>query len=125
MKKLYGPLSDTIKDTSRDITKTMTETSIRNNNLLENLNDKFLEIMNDRGIIASCLLSPLSKTTNPEHTSHFKPVRDPDSNRVNDLLKNETKPVALYNNLLTFRDTDKKFEIQGDHLKMITNNAII
>ena len=31
MKKLYEPLSDTIKDTSRDITNILTETSTKNN----------------------------------------------------------------------------------------------
>ena len=77
--------------------------------------------MNDRGIIESYLLSPLSKITKPEHTSQFKLVKDPSSNRVNDLLMNKTIPVTLCNNLLTFRDTDKEIELQGDLLKMITN----
>ena len=76
--------------------------------------------MNDRGKLASHLLSPLSKIINPQHTSQFNLVKDPDSNRVNDLLKNKTIPVTLYNNLLTFLDTDKNFEIQ-DLSKMIFN----
>ena len=66
-------------------------------------------------------MSPLSKITNPEHTSQFKLIKDPNSNRVNDLLINKTIPITLYNNLLTFRDTNKQFELQGDFLKMITN----
>ena len=37
------------------------------------------------------------------------------------MLRNKTIPVTLYNNLLTFRDTDKKFELQGYPSKMITN----
>ena len=41
--------------------------------------------------------------------------------RVNDFLINETIPVTLHDNLLNFRDTDKKFELQGDLLKLITN----
>ena len=61
MKKLYEPLTDTIKDVFENITKTISETSIKNNPAIENLNTKLLEIMNDRGIIASYLLSPLSK----------------------------------------------------------------
>ena len=61
------------------------------------------------------------KITHPEHTSQFKLVKDPSSNRVNDLLIYETLPVTLYNNLLTIRNTEKKFELQGDLLKMITN----
>ena len=78
--------------------------------------------MNDRGIIASCLLSPLSKITNPENTSQFKLVKDCTSNRVNDLKRNKTIPtITLHDNLLTFRDTNKVFEIKGELLKMITN----
>ena len=50
----------------------MVETSKENNKTLTTLNSKLLEIMNDRGIIASYLLSLLSKNTNPENKSHFK-----------------------------------------------------
>ena len=82
-------------------------TSKENNKTLEKLQDKFLEKMIDRGIIESYLLSPLSKTTNPESISQFKMVRDPQSNGVNDLLIHKTMPVSLHNNLLTFPDTDK------------------
>ena len=64
-------------------------------------------------------MSPLSKIAQPEHTSQFKLVKD--MNRINDLLKNKTIPVTLFDNLLTFRDTDKKFELQGDVSKMMTN----
>ena len=52
---------------------------------LANLKDKLLEMMNDRGKIASCLLSRLSKITNSEHTRQFELVKDPNSNRANDL----------------------------------------
>ena len=121
IKKLYEALTDTVKDTARDITKNITEIFFKNNNALENINNKLLEIMNDRGILASYLLSHLSKITNPEHTSQPKRVKDPSSNRVNDLLIIETIPVTVYYNLLIFRDTDENFELQGDLLKMITN----
>ena len=70
--------------------------------------------MKDRGILASYLISPLSKIIIPEHTTQFKLVKVPQPNRVNDLLKNESIPVTLYNNLLTFRD--KKFELQRNIL---------
>ena len=83
MKKVFEPLTNTIENTSENLTKSITETSIKNNKALEKLNDNFLEIMNDRGIIASFLMFPLSKITNPEHTSQFTLVKDPDSNRVN------------------------------------------
>ena len=62
----------------------MVLTSKENIKALSNLNDRVLAIMNDRGIIASYLILPLSKVTNPELTSQFTPVRDPSLNRVND-----------------------------------------
>ena len=31
-------------------------------------------------------------------------------------------PITLYGNILTFRDTGKKFELTGDLLEMITNS---
>ena len=76
--------------------------------------------MSGRGITASFLLSLFCKITNLEPTSQFKLVQDPDLNRVIDLLINKTITVRLYNSLLTFRDTDEKFEVQGDLLEMIT-----
>ena len=121
MKKVFEPVTKTLEETSQDITKTMTENSIKNNEALENLNNKLLEIMNDRGILASYLMSPLSKITNPENSTQFKLVKDSSSNRVNDLKINKTIPITLYNNMLFFRDTGKEFELTGDLLKMITN----
>ena len=55
-------------------------------------------------------MSTLSKITNPENSSPFKPVKDSNSIRVNDLKINETTPITLHNNLLTFLDTGKEFE---------------
>ena len=114
-----------IKDVSKDVTRTMTETSEENNNAVENFNNILLAIMNDRGIIASYLLSHLSKITNREHLSQLKLVKDPSSNRVNYLLINKTVPVTANENLLTLRDTYKKFELEGDLLKMTTNKNYI
>ena len=34
---------------------------------------------------------------------------------------NNSIPITLHNNLLTFHDTNKQFELKGDLLKMITN----
>ena len=120
--KLFEPVTKSIKDASEEVTKTISETSIKNNQALENLNNKLLEIMNDRGILATYLMSPLSKITNPENTSQFKLVKDHNSNRVNDLKINKTIPITLYGNILTFRDTNKQFELKGDLLEMITNS---
>ena len=81
--------------------------------------------MNDRGILASYLMSPLSKITNPENSIHFKIVKDHNSNRVNDFLIHNSIPITLQNNLLTFRDSNKQFELKGDFLEMITNESYI
>ena len=95
IKKVFEPVTDTIKNSSENLTKTLTESSIKNNKELENINDTLLEIINDRGIIASYMLSPLSKITNPEKTTQFKLVKDPSSNRVNDLLIHNTIQYQL------------------------------
>ena len=99
----------------------MTESSIKNNLALEKFINKLLETMKGRGIIASYLLSPLSKITNPGNTSHFNLVKDANSNRVLDLVIHNLTPFTLYDNLFTFRETSKKFELKGNLLKMITN----
>ena len=121
IKKVFEPVTKSLENTSENLTKAITETSIKNNLAIENLNNKLLEILNDRGILATYLMSPLSKITNPENTTQFKLIKDSSSNRVNDLKINSSIPITLYNNLLKFRDTNKQFELKGDLLKMITN----
>ena len=122
MKKIFEPVTKSLENTSQDITKTITETSIKNNQAIENLNNKLLGILNDRGFLASNLMSPLSKISNPENTNQFKLVKDSYSNRVNDLKIHNSKPITLYGNMLTFRDTNKQVELKGDLLEMITNS---
>ena len=121
MEKAFEPVTDTFKNTSEKLTKSLKEPSNKNNQALDNLNTKHLGIMNDTGILASYLMSPLSKMTNTEDTSQFELVKYPNSNRANDLLIYNTIPKILYDNLLAFRDTGKVFELKGDHLIMITN----
>ena len=77
--------------------------------------------MDDRGTLASYLMSPPSKITNPEKTSQFKLLKDSSSNRVNDLLTHNSIPITLHDNLLKFRDSGKIFEKKRDTLKMVTN----
>ena len=120
MKKIFEPVTISLESNSQDITKTITGASLKTNQAIENLNNKLSEIMNDRCIIASYLMSSLSKITNPENTTQFKLVKDSNSNRVNDLKINKTIPITLHDNLLTFRDTNKVFELKVDLLKMIT-----
>ena len=120
MKKVFETVGKSIKDVSEEVTKTKAESSIKNNQAIENLNDKRLERMNDRGILASYLMSLLSKITNPENTTQFKLVKDYNSNGVIDLLIHNSIPITLHDNLLTFRVTGKIFELEGDLLEMIT-----
>ena len=122
MKKVFKPVTKSLQNTSENLTKAITETSLKNNQAIENINNNLLEIMNDRGILATYLMSPLSRITNPENASQFKLIKDPRSNRVNDLKINKTIPITLYGNMLTFRDTNKQFELKGDLLEMITNS---
>ena len=119
--KLFEPVTKSIENTSQNITKTIAESSLKNNQAIENLNNKLLEILNVRSLLATYLMSPLSKITNPENTTQPKLVKDSSSNRVNDLLIHNTIPITLHDNLLTFRDTNTVFELKGDLLKMITN----
>ena len=120
-KKVSEPVNKSHEKTSQDITKTIAETSIKNNQAKENLNNKLLEILNARGIIISYLLSLLSKITNLGNTTQFKLVRDSTSNRVNNLPIHNSVPNTLHENSLTFRDTGKVFELKEQLLKMITN----
>ena len=122
MKKVFEPITVSFENTSENLTKPITESSIKNNLAIENINNNLLEIMNDRGILATYLMSPLSRITNPENSRQFKIVKDPSSNRVNDLKINKIIPNTLYGNMLTFRDTNKQFELKGDLLEMITNS---
>ena len=67
MEKVFEPVTKSLANTSHDITKTITETSIKDNQAIEDLNNKRLEIMNYRSIVATCLMSPLYKITNSEN----------------------------------------------------------
>ena len=122
MKKVFEPVTKSLENTSENLTKAITETSIKNNLAVENINNILLEIMNDRGILATYLMSPLSRITNPDKTTQFKLINDSTSDRVNDLKINNSIPITLYGNILTFRDTGKNFELKCDLLEMITNS---
>ena len=67
-----------------------------NSKKISNPNDRLSAKLNEKHILASYLLSVLSKGTNPETTSQFKLVNDSNSDGVNDLLINETEPVTLH-----------------------------
>ena len=121
MKKLYEPLTDTIKNTSENITKTITNTSIKNTKAISDLNEKVLELMNEKGLIAPYLASSLVNLFKPENRSQFRLKKDLNSTRMNDFVINKGIPVTIYSNMLTFRDSNKSFKLNGDLLEAITN----
>ena len=53
MKKVFEPVTKSLKNTSENLTKVITETSIKNNLAIENINNNLLEKLNDRGILAT------------------------------------------------------------------------
>ena len=117
MTKVFEPLTDTLKKTSENITKTITENSINNNKAIENLNEKVLESMNDKGLIDSSLIEVIKS----DNTGQFRLTKDPNSTKTNDFLINEKVPVTIFSNMLTFRNTKKVFKIEGDLYKVITD----
>ena len=65
-------MTDEIKNTSEKIIKTLTENSINNNKAIENLNEKILDLMNDKGMITPYLASSLGNLFKPENKSQFR-----------------------------------------------------
>ena len=120
-KKIFKPMTDAIKTTSENITKTLTENSINNNKAIENLNEKILELMNQKGLIAPYLASSLVNVFKPENKSQFRLRKDNNSTKMNDFLIHRGIPVTLFSNMITFRDSNKSFKLEGDLLKLITD----
>ena len=125
MKKLYEPLTDTIKNTSEKITKTITETSVKNTKAIAGLNEKVLELMNEKGLIAPYSASSLVNLFKPENKSQFRLIKDLNSTKMNDFLINDGIPVTLYSIMLISRDSNRSFILDGDLLEAITNYDFI
>ena len=121
MEEVFEPLTDTLKKTSENITKSITENSINNNKAIENLNEKVLELMNDKGLIAPYLASPLVEVFKFDNKSQFRLRKDPDSSKMNDFLIHGKITVTIFSNMITFRDSNKTFKLEGDLLKVIKN----
>ena len=115
MKKEFEPVTKSIKDVSEEVTKTIPETSIKNNKAVENLNDKVIELMKDKGMIAPYLASSLVNLFKAENKSQFRLLKDFNSTKMNDFLINGGVPVTLFSNMLTFTDSN------GDLLETMTN----
>ena len=120
--KFFKPMTDELKNTSEKITKTITENSINNNKAIENLNEKILELMADKGLIAPYLVSSLVEVFKKDNKSQFRLRKDPNSTKMNDFLIHGTIPVTIFSNMITFRDSNKSFRLEGDLLKVITNH---
>ena len=120
--KFFKPMTDELKNTSEKITKTITENSINNNKAIENLNEKISELMDDKGLIAPYLVSSLVEVFKKDNKSQFRLRKDPNSTKMNDFLNHGTIPVTIFSNMITFRDSNKSFRLEGDLLKVITNH---
>ena len=114
---MFAPVTYIVKDVSNEITRHLTETSKESYKAVSGLNENVLNLLIGRGIIASNLVSLLKNLVKRESKSQNKLPKDPTSIRVNDFLTIETIPVTLYDNLLTFQDSNKKFRLKGDFLK--------
>ena len=122
MTKVFEPLTDTLKKTSENITKTITENSMNNNKAIENLYEKILELMNDKGLIAPYLTTSLVEVFKKDNKSQFRLRKDPNSSKMNDFLIHGTIPVTIFSIMIVFRDSNKSFRLEGDILKVITNH---
>ena len=121
MTKVFETLTDTLKKTSENLKRTITENSMNNNRAIENLNEKILELMNDKGLIAPYLTTSLVEVFQKDNKSQFRLRKDPNSTKMNDFLIHGTLPVTIFCNMITFRDSNKTFRLEGDLLKIITN----
>ena len=72
-------------------------------------------------MIASYLALPLVEVFRKDNKSQFRIRKDPNSNKLNDFLIHGTVPVTIFSNMITFRDSNKSFRLEGDLLKVITN----
>ena len=72
-----------MRNTSENVIKTLTENSINNNKTIENLNEKILQLMNEKGLIAPYLSSFLVNLFKPENKSQFRLRKDTNSTKMN------------------------------------------
>ena len=73
-------------------------------------------------MIAPYLASSLVNLSKPENKSQFRLIKDLNSTKMNDFLIIGCIPVTLFSNMLTFRDNNNSFKMDGDLLETMTNN---
>ena len=106
MEELFERLTDTLKKTSENITKTITETSIKNNKAISDLNEKLLELLDEKRLTAPYLASSLVNLFKPGNKSQFRLRKDLNSTKMNDFLLHGNIPVSLHSNMIIFRDSN-------------------
>ena len=121
-KEVFEPVTKSLEKTSENITKTITESSIKNIKAMSNLNEKVLELMDEKGLIAPYLTSSLVEVFKKDNRSQFRLRKDNNSTKMNDFLIHGSIPVIIFRNMITFRDSNKSFRLEGDLLKVITNH---
>ena len=121
MREVFELVTNTVKETSETSTRTISETYITNNKATENLNGKVLELMNDKCMIAPYLASSLVNLFIPENKCQFRLIKDINLSKMKDFLINDGRPVTLYSNMLTFRESNKTFILDGDLLETLTS----
>ena len=72
-------------------------------------------------MIAPFLDSSLFNLFKPENKSQSRLRKDPNSTKKNNFLIHGNIPVTLFSNMITFRDSNKSFRLEGDLLKLVTN----
>ena len=76
--------------------------------------------MIDKGTIASFLASSLVNLFKLENKSQCKSMKDLNSTKMNDFSINGGVPVTLFIIMLTFRDSNESFNLDGDLLETMT-----
>ena len=120
-KEVFELITESLENNSENITKTITETSNKNNKAISGLKKTVLELMDEKGLIAPYLASSLVNLFKPENKSQFRLRKDPNSTKMNGFLIHGNIPVPLFSNMITFRDSNRSFRLEGDLLKLITN----
>ena len=98
----------------------ITESSSDNNKAIVNLNENVLEILSHKGIKTPYLASSLVNLFKPEGKSQFRLRKDLNSTKMNDFLIHGSIPVTLYSIMISFRDSNRTFKLEGYLLKLIT-----
>ena len=77
--------------------------------------------MNEKGLMAPYLTFSLVNLFKPENKSQFRLRKDHNSTKMNEFLIHGNIPVTLFSNMITFRDSNKSFKLEGDLSKLMTN----